>query len=480
MIEEKRKKYVKSSFKLQESKQEPIHHTSHENPQKKLNKEPIFNQLFFQTFEQGIPLPGKHPISKAFEHKPNFVKYYVMYVNSNIQHSNLNENPPEICFWQRESIKSNDLSTKLTELIQTQFSSLIFHKEDKIDNITNKPKSKILQDVKNVQGHQLVYHYIGNDADRPTEGQFNLINSENESLFLSELIENCGNYSIFIFDCDNSGSLLTDFLREKSKSEKTKNFDSIFFFSCSEKETMPRSTDYPVDFFTSCLTSPSRVALLWHSRHYFCFQSGCLQPLPTFFVEDMSDENPKITKLLNELDSVLRCTVESMAYENMEPELFVKLFRTNNTLSKLCVNYFLACRILSYFNVHPLSYPELPDLNECSQWQTFDLRLDATLFLLRENDACLSYHNFLSQTLLSMKAFNESISSKKIINVPSELSFVPEILNDDELSSSACDVLAKYFDLGPDAVYCSLYYPIPQTLFRLLHQNIIDNRNKSF
>lgn len=479
MIEEKRKKYVKSSFKLQESKQEPMHHTSHENAQKKVNKEPIFNQLFFQTFEQGIPLPGKHPISKAFEHKPNFVKYYVMYVNSNIQQSNLNENPPEICFWQNESIKSNDFSTKLTELIQTQFSSLIFHKEDKIDNITNKPKTKILQDMKNVQGHQLFYHYIGNDANPPHEGQFNFINSENESLFLSELFDNCGNSSIFVFDCDNSGSLLTHFLREKSKSEKNKNIDSIFFFSCSENETMPRSTDYPVDFFTSCLTSPSRVALLWHSRHYFCFQSGCLQPLPTFFVEDMSDEKPKISKLLNELDSVLRCTVESMAYENMEPELFVKLFRTNNTLSKLCVNYFLACRILSYFNVHPLSYPELPDLNECSQWQIFDLRLDATLFLLRENDASLSYHNFLSQTLLSMKAFNESISSKKIINVPSELSFVPEILNDAELSSCACDVLAKYFDLGPDAVYCSLYYPIPQTLFRLLHQNIIDNRNNS-
>lgn len=480
MIEEKRKKYIKSSTKQQESKKEALHHVSHENPQK---KEPIFNQLFFQTFEQGIPLPGKHPISTAFDHKSNFVKYYVVYAKSIFQHSNLSENPPEICFWQKENININDLSTKLTDLIQTQFSSLIFQKEDKIDNLTNKPKAKIIQEVKNSQGSKMVFHYIGNDAEHNFESGFNLINSETEPLFLSELLENCINSQIFIFDCDNSGFLLNnvnEYVKEKSKIDKTKLFEGFFFFSCSENESMPRSTDYPVDFFTSCLTSPARVALLWHSRHYFCFQSGCLQPLPTFFVEDNLDQKKKIDKLLNELKSVLKCTVESMAYESMEPQLFVKLFRTNNTLSELCVNFFLACRILSYFNVHPISYPELPDLTECSQWQIFDLRLDATLFLLQSNNEeeneSLSYHNFLSQTLLSMKAFIDSISVKKIITVPSELSFVPDILNDPKLSSDACDVIAKYFDLGPDAVYCSLYYSIPQTLFRLLHDSIIKNR----
>lgn len=484
MIEEKKKKCIKNSFSLPETKQDSSNHTLQENNQQKYIKEPIFNQLFFQTFEKGIPLPGKHPISSAFVNKPSFIRYFVVYANSHNQHSNLNENPPEICFWQNSEININENPSHLTALIQSQFSSLI-NKEDFIYDLSNKPKSIVTQEVKNLQGNKMVFHYIGNDTEQNFENGFNVINSESEPLPLRELLENSGNSQTYVFDCDNSGYLLhiiNDFIKEKSKNSKTNLFDGFFFLSCSEGESMPRSTDYPVDLFTSCLTSPARVALLWHSRHYFCFQSGCLQPLPTFFVEDMNDKRKEIDKLLRELRSVLRCTVESMAYENMESDLFVKLFRTNHTLSELCVNFFLACRILSFFNVHPVSYPELPDLTECSQWQTFDLRLDAALCQIQstENDdfdcKSLSYHNFLSQTLLSMKTFIESTSAKKIITVPFELSFFPEILNDSNLSSDACDVIAKYFDMAPDAVYCSLYYSIPQSLFRLLHESIINNR----
>lgn len=476
MIEEKRKKYNKQS-KSQEVKQESSLYALNDNDQKKCSKEPIFDQLFFQTFETGIPLPGKHPISTAFDIDSTILKYFVVFVKNNKNHSNLNENPPEICFWQNENININENPNQFTALIKSQFSSLMNNETDYIYDLTNKNKNGILTEIKKSKKSNMIFHYIAPDIEQNLKNGFSIVNSEVDPLPLQELIENSGNSPTFIFDCDNSGYLL-NIIKEKS-------YDGIFFFSCSEGESMPRSADYPVDLFTSCLTSPARVAVLWHSRHYFCFQSGSLQPIPTFFVEDMIGEKEKIDQLLFDLKLALKSTVESMAFENMEPQLFVKLFRTNSTLCDLCVHYFLACRILSYFNIHPISYPELPDLNECSQWQTFDLRLDATLYLLQSSPSIddhffnsLSYHTFLSQTLLSMKTFVFSPSTKKI-TVPFELSFFPDILNDPDLSDEACEVLAKYFDSSPDAVYYSLYYPIPQSLFRLLHKDIIQHSPKS-
>ncbi|OHT13197.1 hypothetical protein TRFO_16754 [Tritrichomonas foetus] len=469
MNEEKRKiVYAKGQRRSIEPKPDVSPYSGREIDPKNHVQEPILNSWYYQTLGNGIPLPEKHPISYMLEHQTKVIKYFVTYVQSKKNHIDFNdESRSAICFWQNGDLNISERHDELTALIKSQFSSLI--PQTSINVLLNQDFQTAYQQVMQVKRRtinlRMVFHYIGHEIDENIPDGLCFPNSG--VLPLRDLLEHSGSLPIFIFDRDNSGSLL----EVVKKYAEEKPFDAVMFFSCSEGEMMPRSTDYPVDLFTSCLTSPAKIALIWHSRHYFCFQSGCLQTLPTFFLNDLisnDDDKRRIDKLLNDLRLTLRSTVETIALENMDPLLFVKLFRTDSTLTELCINFILACRILNYFNIHPLSYPEFPDLNECSEWHTFDLRLDATLYLLKNKDdnSLLSYHKFLSQTLISMQNYiNLSVDEK---TSPFELSFFSEILNDKQLCNDACDVLAKYLDSSVDAVYYCLYFPIPKALFRML------------
>lgn len=287
---------------------------------------------------------------------------------------------------------------------------------------------------------------------------------------LESLLELCGDQTCVIFDRDNAGELLRTV--ETFVAAKPKPPDLVALFSCREGELMPRSMEYPSDIFTACLTTPARVALTWHSRHYFCFSSGPLQPLSQFFVEEMSADPERKAKMQGLFDHVmmhLKAAVETMALNVMEKDIFVKLFRLDPTVSRLSINFVLAMRILGCFGVHPVSYPAVPDLCDAPEWHTFDLALDVVLYMLttdQPNDRFISQHHFLSQTLDSMKNFVDLACVED--ERPFELSFFPEILVDPDLCDSACCVLAKYLDSSPAAIDHCLYFAIPKALFEML------------
>ncbi|OHS94972.1 hypothetical protein TRFO_38834 [Tritrichomonas foetus] len=530
----------------------------------------------------------EHPISKILNFQTKTVKYLVAYIRPKQEYIDfVNNNKDDVCFWQSSYVIANEPIEDLNHIVKNQFSVLI--SPSLVIPLVNQQMQVVLQQVrqvkmrKNVQ--RIVFHYIAHQIENsPRESlQF----PYNEQLHLKDLLDVSGESSCFIFDRDRAGSLFPifkEFASQNSDNQNSNNningsnlnhninncnsvkqnnhknnLNTVAFFSCGEYEMLPRSTDYPTDLFTSCLTSPARVALVWHSRHYYCFQSGSLQPISLMFLEeiDAADdlERQRVKALLDDLYSTLKSTVEAIALKSIDPELFVKLFRSDNVISELTVNFILACRILNCFNTHPKSYPELPNMNNSREWHTFDLRLDAALYLLSHgdnqiiptssltnsfnntfnnsfgnnlyysnninsmnnlnlsnlnstinsigsnikysgssnsiniinstnnnqnlhsnNNRLLSYHHFLRQVLDTFKnMMNSQIES---VYPPFELSFLPSIINDPELSELACEVLAKYLDSSKKSVEFVLYYPIPKALFGLLLKNKPNNLSK--
>lgn len=460
-----------------------------------------FSTWYSKIFLNELKTHLDHPVTSAENDSTSTIKYFVVYIKPKQDYIDFIEGVQEyVCFWIKNFFILKESFDELEKYIKTLFSSLIAEKsifpllKGDIKDVQLFRQAKLRKEqIETKEKKRFVFHYIAHQTDNTPLDGIEFLNCNNFPL--KDLLEISGESSLFIFDRDKAGSLYPIF----SEYAQSKNLEShlISFFACGENELLPRSSDYPIDLFTSCLNSPARIALVWHSRQYFCFQSGSLQPLSLMFVEEMeaingtntassfqSNEKLRIKAILDDLTTSLCSVVESIALHSMEPKLFAKFFRSDKVLSKLTINFIFACRILSIFNIHPISYPKMPDMSNSSEWHTFALRLDASLYILNhpEEDpasSMLSHHHFLSQVLITFQNkidintsnLNVNSNPSKNFEVPFELSFLKSILNDEKLCEPALKTLAKYLDSSPVAIMFTLYYPIPKTLFKLLIKN---------
>ena len=386
-----------------------------------------------------------------------------------------------IRFW-REWDSSVDTREEMLRVIREQFLPLsgtdIF--VGMIDT-TYESVTKVLGQMKRrAKAARVMFHYIGSSLFAPYEQK----NSEllyflRDSggiggMNMTSFCDLAGDHVTYVFDRDRSGALLPSIVEwvEQTKLTDHPATDFVAFFSCGANEVMPRSTSLPLDFFSACLTSPARVALIWHSRRYCNFPSGPLQPLSLFFVEEMSaspEGSEKVSSLLRDLEDVLIASVEAIAYKILDKSLFRLFFRSDKVLEKLSVSFILATRILRAFDVTPLSYPSLPPMSNSKDWQVFDLRLDATLCILQNKGTSiprtLSIETFLENALQSVIT---RVTVSEDDSFPFELSLFPVILRRPSLYEKACDALSIYLDLSCENVVNALYFPICPALFQIL------------
>lgn len=87
--------------------------------------------------------------------------------------------------------------------------------------------------------------------------------------------------SIYVYDCSNAGIIIESFERfaaqheaeyEQAVNQSRQNSvvpplpsykSCIQLAACGAKEVLPMNPDLPADLFTSCLTTPIKVALRW-------------------------------------------------------------------------------------------------------------------------------------------------------------------------------------------------------------------------
>ncbi|PNJ88434.1 RPTOR isoform 7 [Pongo abelii] len=150
---------------------------------------------------------------------------------------------------------------------------------------------------RNAKEERVLFHYNGHGVPRPTvNGEvwvFNKNYTQYIPLSIYDLQTWMGSPSIFVYDCSNAGLIVKSFKQFALQREQELEVaainpnhplaqmplppsmkNCIQLAACEATELLPMIPDLPADLFTSCLTTPIKIALRW-----FCMQK-CVSLVP--------------------------------------------------------------------------------------------------------------------------------------------------------------------------------------------------------
>ncbi|KAJ1727352.1 Target of rapamycin complex 1 subunit kog1, partial [Coemansia sp. Benny D160-2] len=150
--------------------------------------------------------------------------------------------------------------------------------------------------------------------------------------------------------------------------------EDIHFAATRPGELLPTNPELPADLFTSCLTTPVKVALrFWVTRN----------PHTTKVTLDMCEKLPGSVgdrrTPFGELNWIFTSITDTIAWNTLPREQFRKLFRQDVVVASLYRNFMLADRIMRFYGVHPQSSPAIPPTHKHPLWASLDLEIDMCL-----------------------------------------------------------------------------------------------------
>nr|GMD40020.1 Regulatory-associated protein of TOR 1 [Ipomoea batatas] len=124
---------------------------------------------------------------------------------------------------------------------------------------------------KYAKSERVLFHYNGHGVPKPTpNGEIWLFNKSYTQyipLPINDLDSWLRTPSIYVFDCSAAGMIVNAFIElqdwNASNSSGPSTRDCILLAACEAHETLPQSAEFPADVFTSCLTTPIKMALRW-------------------------------------------------------------------------------------------------------------------------------------------------------------------------------------------------------------------------
>ncbi|XP_019477151.1 regulatory-associated protein of mTOR-like [Meleagris gallopavo] len=137
---------------------------------------------------------------------------------------------------------------------------------------------------RNAKEERVLFHYNGHGVPRPTvNGEiwvFNKNYTQYIPLSIYDLQTWMGSPSIFVYDCSNAGLIVKSFKQFALQREQELEVaainpnhplaqmplppsmkNCIQLAACEANELLPMIPDLPADLFTSCLTTPIKIAL---------------------------------------------------------------------------------------------------------------------------------------------------------------------------------------------------------------------------
>jgi regulator-associated protein of mTOR len=192
-----------------------------------------------------------------------------------------------------------------------------------------------------------------------------------------------GDPSIYVLDCSGAGALLPYFIDETEASPlpsprhqepgtpikilrgaSMQSFKSsasmtnlevqadakcIVLAACKSDEILPLNPAYPLDIFTSCLTTPIPTAIRWFIlQNPFSFRDLSPDICENIPGKDTDRKTPR-----GELHWIFTAITDTIAWDTLPSSMFKKVFRQDLLVASLFRNFLLAKRLMKSLNCTP-------------------------------------------------------------------------------------------------------------------------------
>eukprot|EP01039_Chlorochromonas_danica_P010249 gene10249-11344_t len=376
------------------------------------------------------------------------------------------------------------------------------------------PSSEDLRKVcmslrKNCRQDRILFHYNGHGVPKPTKNGelwvFGKHHTHYTPVAVREVRAWIGDPTIYVLDCSGAGMLIPHLVENLGKEDDASPFaatddtssksnqpnesslslasagggldsGSVVLAACKANEHLPFHPDYPADIFTSCLTTPTTIAIRW-----FILQNP----------ESMRDANPSIAETIpgkdndrksprGELNWILTAITDTIAWNTLPAKMFKRMFRHDLLVASLFRNFLMAKRIMKSFNCTPQSYPPLPDSTTHSLWQAWDMALGSFLTqqisLQKGSSMTLPANNMAFNMPSNLSFFTDQLSAFEMwldfgtanSPPPLQLPVVLQVLLSQSHRLRALQLLKRYLSLGLEAVKVALILGIYPYIVKLL------------
>ncbi|XP_021622522.1 regulatory-associated protein of TOR 1 isoform X1 [Manihot esculenta] len=330
------------------------------------------------------------------------------------------------------------------------------------------------------KSERVLFHYNGHGVPKPTaNGEIWLFNKSYTQyipLPISDLDSWLKTPSIYVFDCSAAGMIVNTFLElhDWNSSSSTGSVkDCILLAACEAHETLPQSAEFPADVFTSCLTTPIKMALRW-----FCKRSLLHESLDYSLIDKIPGRQNDRKTLLGELNWIFTAVTDTIAWNVLPHDLFQRLFRQDLLVASLFRNFLLAERIMRSANCSPVSHPMLPPTHQHHMWDAWDMAAEICLSqlpsLVEDPNAEFQPSPCFSEQLMAFEVWLDHGSEHK--KPPEQLPIVLQALRSQCHRFKALVLLGRFLDMGSWAVDLALSVGIFPYVLKLLQTTTPEQR----
>jgi regulator-associated protein of mTOR len=346
---------------------------------------------------------------------------------------------------------------------------------------------------KNARNERILFHYNGHGVPKPTtSGEiwvFNRNYTQYIPISLYDLQAWTSGPSIFVWDCSDAGTIIQNFLRFGDKhdaerlemrrrddnAEAVDTSDCIHLAACMEGENLPTNPDLPADVFTSCLTTPIKMAV-----RYFILQNPLRSTVTLQEGAAIPGTISERRTPLGELNWIFTAITDTIAWDALPKPLFKKLFRQDLMVAALYRNFLLAQHVMKKYHCHPQCYPEIPATHDHPLWDSWDLAVETMLAQLPDLLAAqrgerhyeYQHSNFFAEQLTAFEVYLSQDTAER--KIPEQLPVVLQVLLSQVHRLRALILLSKFLDLGPWAVNLALGIGIFPYVSKLLQSQAME------
>lgn len=362
---------------------------------------------------------------------------------------------------------------------------------------------------------RILFHYNGHGVPKPTVNGELWVFDKSYTLYVPlsiyDLLTWLGGPAILVLDCSAAGALGENFqlfLRQKAEEARQMQeqdpekaallpdySECILLGACALGQSLPLTpATLPMDLFTSCLTTPLRIALKFFAANSVFGGAASFDAFMRPGKDAHEELLDKIPGKLNdrktplgELNWIYTAITDTIAWTILPRDMFQKLFRQDLLLSSLLRNFLLATRILAHFGCTTVSHPALPQSSLIAKhpmWASWDLCCEQYLLSL---DKYLNFQqhalhidptsvpvvkfprehiNFFAEHLLAFEVWLEVGS--EAMGPPIQLPIVLQVLLSQVHRRRALILLARFLGKGQWAVSQALSVGIFPYVLKLL------------